>query len=573
LTALALCIGACAREADAPAKPNILVYLPDSLRADHLRGYGYWRDTSPRLTKFSEAAVLFSRAHSQASWTKASVGTLFSGLYPSRHGAIRREHRLREGIPTLAELLRNDGYRTAAIIANPTVLPKFGFGRGFETVIDLVSGVPAPESEAIVANALEFLNEDDSRPLFLYVHGFDPHFPYEAPPPFDNRFLAPSGKEASKLIAAYDNEIVSVDHTFGELMDQMVELGVYDDTMIVFLSDHGEEFEEHSFLYHGHSLYQEQLHVPLVMKFPRGEHAGRRIDERVRIIDVFPSLLEIAGVAPPAGIDGISLLPLLQDDDVRGYEPMLFFEQDLDRFELTALISGSHKLIRRIRPKASAGVRIFDLDSDPHELADLMEEDSDLAHQLLKRLDRYESTIRGGIYFEFTNALATESRKHLVGTIEITGGSVETLASMLLEPDDSVSLDDSRRRIFFDLHLIDHPALIDGVSPPTDVDRIRFELDAEDANYSLSLASDSVNVERFDIAVGATEEPSSSPLPWTRRGRESDLHTTDRTSVEPPTAAAAYVRIYEIAMPAREVVEIDAELDAKLKALGYIGDE
>jgi len=572
----ALCLGACEREAappPAPAKPNILVYLPDSLRADHLDVYGYWRKTSPRLAEFSEGAVVFDRAYSQASWTKASVGTLFSGLYPSHHGAIRREHRLGEDFPTLAELLAADGYRTRAIIRNPIVLPNFGFGRCFESVIDLVKNRPKSEAEAIAEHALEFMSEDDPRPFFLYVHGFDPHFPYKAPPPFDERFRTPAGTETEQLIADYDNEIAYVDHAFGELMDRMIELGVHEDTAVVFLSDHGEEFKDHGLLSHGHTLYQEQIHVPLMVKFPHGEHAGRRIADRVRVIDVFPSLLELAGITPPAAIDGLSLLPLVQGGDERSYQPTLFFEQDLDRFELTALIDGRYKVIRRLRPRWRAGTQVFDLERDPYERDNLMKKQPELAQRMLEQLNRRESTIRGGIYIDFTNAVDTEKQSHVVGSIEITGGTVESLVPMLLEEGDSVGLADSRQRILFDLHLANHRAPIKGVRRETDIDRILFDLDGDDPSFSISLSVDAVDAEQFGVAVGASEAPSPSPLPWTSRGREADIRTTDRTSVEFSLVDTPYVRIYEITTPESGVVEIDPELDAQLKALGYMGDE
>jgi len=254
-------IGACEGGDSGASSPNILVYLSDTPRADHLSVYGYDRDTSPRLREFAERGVVFERAYSQASWTKASVGTLFTGLYPSRHGAIRREHRLRGDVPTLAEGLAAAGYSTAAVIGNLSVLPGFGFGRGFEQVVDVATERPIVDAAQISDRVLEFL--------------------------------------------------------------------------------------EHGSRTHGYALFEEQIHVPLIMRFPGGDHAGLRVPAPVRVIDLFPTLLELADASIPHDIDGTSFLPLLETSEAGTYEPSLFFEQH--RAPMPASISSPVRRERRSR--------------------------------------------------------------------------------------------------------------------------------------------------------------------------------------------------------------------------------
>jgi hypothetical protein len=250
------------------ARPNVIVYLVDTLRADHLGCYGYERDTSPHLDRFAAEAVLFTRTVAQSPWTRASVASIFTGLRPQRHGANRRQDALSKEAITLAELLHEHGYETAAIVTNHNVSPELGFGQGFERyeMLGRRDGQPIPSSE-VTERSVQFLRgRRDGRPLFLYLHTLDPHGPYDPPQPYRARFasgvndpwigsvkmlrglqkyeLEPTVDETTRrqLVDLYDGDIAANDASFGALVESLRSLDLYHDSLIVFVSDHGEEF-------------------------------------------------------------------------------------------------------------------------------------------------------------------------------------------------------------------------------------------------------------------------------------------------------------------------------------------
>ena len=579
LPLLLLGIGACERHSPLPAepkRPNILVYLSDTLRADHLSTYGYRRETSPRLTEFAATGILFERAYSQASWTKASVGTLFTGLYPSRHGAIRREHRLRRDVPVLAEVLQREGYRTAAVISNPSVLPNFGFGRGFEEVIDLATDQNSTDALDIHEHVLGFLEQASDRPFFLYVHAMDPHYPYAAPRPFDDHFVVKPGNKLRDRIAAYDNEIAYADHAFGALLTRIDELGLTDETVVVFLSDHGEEFDDHGALTHGYSLYQEQLHIPLIMRLAHGQKAGLRVADPVRVIDLFPALLDIAGAPIPVDIDAENLMPLLEPPSSESYNPVLYSEQDLDTFELTALIVDSIKVIRRRKPSFYAGVEVYDLARDSGEQRNLRAARPKLARRMVGQLDRMERSLRGGLHVDLTNAGQADSTHRLSGTLEVIGGQVIDFLPMLLEDGDKVTLSEDAMRISFDVQLSNEVSRLPDHEHTVDVDRLRFAVQGSGATLRIEINEGGRRSESFGIALGAEGAPAPTALPWVRRidpQHAKDFLVTNASLVQAFRTDRPHARIYLIPGPPREEAAIGPELDARLKALGYLGDD
>ena len=258
--------------------PNILIYLIDTLRRDRLGVYGFERPVSPQIDAFAANATVYEDAVGQSTWTKPAVASMFTGVWPPVHGATGWKHKLPESLETLPEALQAVGYRTGAVVTNPNIVSDYGFARGFDDFRRILKR-PSPQVNEVVFEWLESGGED--RPFFLYVHTMDPHAPYRPPEPWLSRF-APRTSEMPTwtprwrwplealpfLLDLYDAEIAFNDDSFGALLRRLEDLGAYDDTLIVVVSDHGEEFKEYGKWRHGANLFPATLHVPLIVKFP-----------------------------------------------------------------------------------------------------------------------------------------------------------------------------------------------------------------------------------------------------------------------------------------------------------------
>ncbi|NNL66168.1 MAG: sulfatase, partial [Myxococcales bacterium] len=354
--------------------PNVVVYLVDTLRADHLGVYGYERPTSPVLDRWAAQSVVFDRAYAPSSWTRPSVVSLLSGLDPIRHGVEDRLDVIPDDVRLLSEQLRSRGYATFAAVTNPNVLPEWGFGQGFDVFEDLDPDGQGTRADAVSDWVVSRMPELAARqPFLLYLHLLDPHAPYEPPAPYDERFPRIPALPANHSIGRYDGEIAFVDAEFGRSLDALAERGLADDTLVIFLSDHGEELMDHGQLGHGATLFEEVVRVPLILRLPRGAHAGARVATRVSLIDVFPTVLGLLGLPPAPGLDGRDLSPLLDgrggSADLAGRDLFLSLYTTGTRSNLVrGVLSGEHKYLRRSRPEASEA--LFDLARDPEEYED-----------------------------------------------------------------------------------------------------------------------------------------------------------------------------------------------------------
>ncbi len=377
-----------AADAGPQRRPHLLIYLVDTLRKDHLGCYGYPRPVSPRLDAFAESAVVFDNAIGQSSWTRASVASLFTGLWPRSHGAIGRRDRLAPEAATLAEALSAAGYRSAGFISNANVDRRLGFGQGFEEYSAWRGG--SNDINLPVFRWLEGL--DPEAPFFLYVHTKDPHDVY-APPEEFRRRLAPeaeafyrehiAGKPRRQawpsdpetirhLLALYDAEIAYNDSSFGDLLDFLEARGLLDSTLVVFLSDHGEEFFDHGGWNHGKNLHAETLDFPLVVKFP-GQRAPRRVAAPVQHIDVLPTILEYLGLPAPPGVEGVSFLDLALGEGgaPAGPAPPVYSHLHLDGPPYASIVDGEWKLIQRRAEGAGFFSLLYRWKVDPRETEEL----------------------------------------------------------------------------------------------------------------------------------------------------------------------------------------------------------
>lgn len=316
-----------------PGRPNVVLYLIDTLRPDHLGCYGHSPSPSPALDRFAQDSVLFLDASAQSGWTKPATASIFSSQWPWRHQVQDFADKLAPEVPWLPQILQAHGYQTAAVVTNRLAGSEFGYDRGYDSFRELAKDT----SEQAHAEALDWLKQKrDGRPFFLYVHTIDPHAPYMHSPSYQGRARAQAeevdqeprllAEEASllrfrgqplgelqprvqRLVHDYDREIANNDHSFGLLVEWLKAHQLYENTVIIVVSDHGEEFLEHGYVGHLNSLYQELLHVPLLIKFPGQVGAATRVAETWQQIDLAPTVLHACGIEAPATFQGLAYRP------------------------------------------------------------------------------------------------------------------------------------------------------------------------------------------------------------------------------------------------------------------------
>ncbi len=385
-----------AGSAPAPAVSNIVVYLIDTLRADHTSAYGYARPTTPRLEELARSGVLFENAFSVAGWTRPATASLLTSLYPGVHG-VHTESGLSEGMVTLAERLRAAGWSTWAFVANVQV---FGPGLGFEQGFDRFVALPGkhagqvPRTEEVNALLEPQLDELGDEPFFLYVHTIDPHAPYDPPPGWRGRFgdpthagplaprdtfavnlrqHAPSAADVAWVSDLYDEDILYQDEMLGVLLDGLARRGLDRSTLVVVLSDHGEELFEHGDWEHGDRLFEPLIRIPLVVRVPGvAPLAGRRVAAPVQIVDVMPTLLRWYGLPGVDACQGRDLTERIEAAPDAQRRPIYCEEAHPDEaHDLASLTEGRWKIIRRRRAGGAASDMLFDLARDPEERRDL----------------------------------------------------------------------------------------------------------------------------------------------------------------------------------------------------------
>ncbi len=316
---------------------NVLLVLVDTLRADKLGPYRTdTRVQTPGLLRFAERATTMLHAHTQENWTKPSVATLLSSLMPWEHTATQHESVVPRTVRLLPEVLKERGFHTGAFICNGYVSDRFGFGRGWDSYRNYIREGRRTMAEFVAADVLQWLDDRPTeKPFFLYVHTIDPHVPYRPPaehlalygdPSYRGRVdfsrdatllenvklgrLRLDERDKAHLQALYDGEITYTDVHFSAILDGLDRRGLSDDTMVVLTSDHGEEFWDHGSVGHGHSVYEELLHVPLFVRLP-GQPA-RRLRDAVGLVDVMPTILDALGQPIPDHLSGRSFLPSLR---------------------------------------------------------------------------------------------------------------------------------------------------------------------------------------------------------------------------------------------------------------------
>jgi len=366
---LLLCLTAIFVWAQTPAHPasppDVFLVTIDTLRADHVHCYGYDKVQTPTLDALAQDGVRFSWAFTSNAITSISHTSIFTGLLPSDHGVTDFAIPLSPNHPTMAELLKPQGYQTAAFIA-AVVLDSQQIAPGLDRGFDFYDNFPLGQDSNVhwgrverrgmdvVQRAEGWLNEHRSGPHFVWVHMYDPHDPYEPPEPYATQYKD----------HLYDGEIAYADSALGEFISYLKKQGWYDNALIIVVSDHGEGLGEHKESTHGIFLYDSTTHVPLIMKLPAESTKGREVSAQVRTLDILPTILDVVGAKPPAKLDGASLRPYFNGTETAGRTA--FGETDYPLHfgwaPLRSVRENGMKFIEAPKPE------LYDLHADPKEL-------------------------------------------------------------------------------------------------------------------------------------------------------------------------------------------------------------
>jgi arylsulfatase A-like enzyme len=415
LAALLLLPVACADRQ--PARPDVVLVVVDSLRADHLSHQGYEFPTAVSLDGFRADAALFTQAFAPASASAPSVATLFTGLLPTRH-RVGYEDRLAPGVETLAARLQDAGYSTLALSHHPRVSAATGLDRGFERFEATRSGLlDYPDAGEAVAFVRELLAHEPPRPFFLYLHLMNTHGPYRVPPDRASELLGrpPTATlrygdrlmravmrgdagarervgtaQVRSLSEQYDTAARYTLDSVAAILHVLDHAGLYDNALIVLTGDHGDELFEHGGFAHGVTLHREVLNVPLYVKRP-GAPDGRRYDEPVGLVDVAPTVLELLSLPPLHG-DGRSLAPWLLGAAQPDADRVLLHELPGDPNRSRAILAGRYKLISGAGRK-----QLYDRVLDPRETEDIAPGARELVAELSARLDAAFSALEAPV--------------------------------------------------------------------------------------------------------------------------------------------------------------------------------
>lgn len=312
-------------------KVNIILITVDSLRPDHLGCYGYKRNTSPNIDKVAQKSILFTQAIAQGSKTPLSLSSLHTSTYPRTHGVYREGFKINPSLPTLAEILKKNGYVTAAIVSCVKYIQ--GLERGFDYFIDN-GNTPA---DWVTQEAIFWLDKNRNNKSFLWIHYFDPHGPYKSPTPYNRMFKEMMGNKKLPIsndlysgflsiplyvaednitdvdyyISQYDGEIRFVDEQIGVLLGKLKELNLYKNSILIITADHGEAMGEHDHYFEHWSVYDEIIKIPLLFRWEKIIPLTNTINNQVQCIDIAPTILDILYIHKPKTMQGMSLLPLI----------------------------------------------------------------------------------------------------------------------------------------------------------------------------------------------------------------------------------------------------------------------
>lgn len=382
---------------------NIVLIVIDALRADHVSSYGYSRKTTAAIDRFAATGALFEHTFCPLPTTQPSFSSLFTSLYPYSHGIQRHGVALSHNAITFPELLKAKGWDTAAVVGASNLDTVFGFSQGFDFYEDSLGSKEnvkvkridfrkrwqrsAKEVNQIVFKWLD--TRTTKRPFFLMIHYYDPHHPYEAPPPY-YRLYPPGDTEESKWNASYDGEITYVDRMFEKLLKEFQEMGLLKNTLIILTADHGENLGEHGWQGHSQRIHDEAVRVPLIFSGPKIP-AGKRFHQLTMNLDLAPTILEYLNLPIPANFQGASVMPAFEGKSLRDFVYLEIAKRP-DNFQLLATDWqkypetqwGVRTLTEKLIWSSDGKHEFYDLKNDPLELKNLYNERRQRASELEK---------------------------------------------------------------------------------------------------------------------------------------------------------------------------------------------
>lgn len=381
---------------------NVVFILVDTLRADRLSAYGYERPTSPVIDDISASGIRFATVDSQSSWTKCSMASLWTGLFPPRTGVLRFQHGIPDKATMPAEIFEQAGYKTAGIYRNGWVAPNFGFGQGFGSYIRPATRTEGPEFRKsspgatklpgtdldVTVAAQEFLRSYKDQKFLLYLHYMDVHqYAYDEE-------AAELGFGTS-LSDAYDASIHWTDRNIHGVLGVLDELELLENTLVVIASDHGEGFNEHKSEGHARTLFREVSDVPLIFMLPYRLEDELVVEPRVRNVDIWPTILDVVGLPPLADTDGISLVPLIKasarGEQIETPPSFSYIDQTWGRTqeEPEPLVAVSHGTRRMFwKPNDPGSMLLYDRSDDPWEQRNLRVDAPAWSAPLREEIDR-----------------------------------------------------------------------------------------------------------------------------------------------------------------------------------------
>ena len=551
-------------------QPLLVIYLVDTLRADHTTPYGYARETTPELAAFAKDAVVFETAIAQASWTKPAVASILTSQLPGRHRAVQLRDMLDSGHTTLAEMLQAKGFSTGAAIANSVI---YATGTNFEQGFDYFAGLHGPgdrpskavDADVVVDAALGFLDARRGFPRFLYVHTMDPHVPYGSPAPFDRKFdphPAP-GREAAdprsdyqepldrdRLIAQYDGAVAFGDREFGRFIRELKSRGLYDRATIVFVADHGEEFLDHGQWTHGKTVFDELIRVPLVVKFPGRRHAGARVKQQVQAVDILPTALEALGLPVPS-TPVIAGRPLQAVIAGNAPEPPAVSEISHRGYVAHGMRTSKDKYVQRFSPDEDE--LYFDLAADPKEQTNRVDQARERVRFLKGGLEAamVPNPFRHTLRFEGGDAYEIRLK---------TGGWFEGVEATAFGPEDRYAIEGNGRK------------LLVTVKPRPDRPReIAFAVRPMGAPVELEGTRRGRPIAAADVLI-AQEGVHPPAVPFKLPEIESEKERVENIFAPPPPGHAG-IHVW-LAMSGGKAppAPMDPKRCEELRALGYIGE-
>ena len=407
ITVFLIIVGTFLHDASADDRPqyNVILITISSLRADHVGSLGYERDTTPNLDKFAKENILFSNAFAVSGWMIPAHGSIFTSLYPGRHGATHIENKLSNEHQTLAEILKKNGYYCAGFCCNPRLDDEHGFARGFDLYDDYsvqimleslafenaAVDIDKQRTNALINDAaVNWLQNNSHRPFFMFVHYYDNHWDYTPPPPYrdlydpgytgpiDGTEIAreplfsnpPDVKDIRHIIALYDGEVKQTDNDLSEMLKVLSDMKLPENSIVIILADHGEQFYEHGHTSH-HGVYEELIHIPMAISIPGSQAKSKKIDSLVSQVDIMPTILDYLGITIPEFCQGRSLKPLIEGRI-----------EEINQFIFTEYTGGAIPDCFAVRSKryklytnSSGELFAYDLLKDPKEQAPIATSD------------------------------------------------------------------------------------------------------------------------------------------------------------------------------------------------------